>query len=284
MTQDATTVHTRVGPVPVRTVGTGGPVVLAVHGALVDSRLWDGVARALRAEATVLLPDLPLGAHRTAVPDRARLTPPDLAGALVDVLDGLGHARATVVGSDTGGALTQIAVAAHPERFEALVLTSCDAFEHFPPPLLAWLPAVARAPGVTRGVARVFALAPFLSRPGPLNLLTMRPVDPALVRSWMRPTLSDDGVRDDLTALLRGMGPHHTLRAAEALRDYPGPAVIAWSRRERIFPRRDAERLVATLPNATLQWIEGALTFSPLDQPEAVASAVRTAVSRVAAR
>ena len=83
-----TEVPTRVGPVPVRTVGDG-PAVLAVHGALVDGRLWDGVAQRLAPHARVVVPDLPLGAHRRAVPDRSRLTPTELAGALVDVLDGL---------------------------------------------------------------------------------------------------------------------------------------------------------------------------------------------------
>ncbi len=284
MVQDERTVDTRFGPLRVRIVGTGGPVVLAVHGALVDGRLWDGVARALADEATVLLPDLPLGAHRRAVPDRSLLTPPSLAEALVEILDGLGHERVTVLGNDTGGALSQLAVAAHPERFEALVLTSCDAFEHFPPPLLRALPTVVRLPGATRAIARIFALPPLLSRPGPLNLLTARPVDRDLVRSWMQPVVADAAIRDDLTALIRGMHPRQTLAAAQALRSYPGPAVIAWSRRDRLFPPRDAERLVQTLPDATLHWIDGALTFSSLDQPEAVAGAVRTALDRVAAR
>ncbi len=280
---DVRTVDTRVGPVPVRTVGGGGPVVLAVHGLLVDGRLWSGVARALAGEATVLLPDLPLGAHRRAVPDRSLLTPPSVAGALVDIVDGLGHERVTVLGNDTGGALSQLAVAARPERFEGLVLTSCDAFEHFPPTLLRPLPVLVRVPGATRALARAFALPPLLSRPGPLNLLVARPVDRELVRSWMAPVLADAAIRDDLTAFIRAVHPRQTLAAAQALGSYPGPAVVAWSRRDRIFPPADAERLVALLPEGTLRWIEGALTFSPLDQPEAVAGAVREALARVAA-
>ncbi len=34
------------------------------------------------------------------------------------------------MGNDSGGALTQIAVAAAPDRFASMVLTSCDAFSH----------------------------------------------------------------------------------------------------------------------------------------------------------
>ena len=64
-------VATRVGPVSVRSLGSGPPV-LAVHGLLLDSRLWDDTARLLAPHARVVLPDLPLGAHRRAVPDRSR--------------------------------------------------------------------------------------------------------------------------------------------------------------------------------------------------------------------
>jgi pimeloyl-ACP methyl ester carboxylesterase len=255
--------------------------VLCVHGALVDGRAWNGVAERLATEATVVLPDLPLGAHRTVVPDRSRLNPPDLAGALVDVLDALDAPAATLVGNDSGGALSQVAVATFPDRFEALVLTACDAFEHFPPPLLWLLPRLIRLPGVSRGVARVFSHPALRSRPGPLNLLAVRPVDQALVRSWMTPVLTDDGVRDDFTAFVRGMNRSHTLEAAEQLAAWPRPAVIAWSRRDRIFPPADGVRLAETLPNAELIWIDDALTFSMLDQPEAVAAAVRRALARV---
>src|ERR687898_753626 len=93
-------VETRVGPVPVRSVGNGPPV-LAVHGLLLDGRLWDATARYLALHSPVLLPDLPLGSHRGAVPDRARLTPVHLAHALADLLDGLGTDRAVLVGNDT---------------------------------------------------------------------------------------------------------------------------------------------------------------------------------------
>lgn len=280
-----TVVPTRVGPVPVRAFGPpgGAPVVIAVHGALVDGRVWDGMAGRLAARATVLLPDLPLGAHRTAVPDRSRLNPVDLAGAIVDVLDAFGAEAPVVVGNDSGGALTQVAVASHPGRFGGLVLTSCDAFEHFPPPALRSFPWLVRVPGGTRAVARLFTVPALFGRPGPLNLLSARGLGRELVRSMLEPVLTDDGVRDDLTAFARLMDNKHTLRAAERLTTWTKPTVIAWSRRDRIFPPADGERLAATLPNAELVWIDDALTFSMLDQPESVAAAVRTVLVRVQA-
>lgn len=270
-------VPTRVGPVPVRTAGDG-PAVLAVHGALVDGRLWDGTARLLVPHARVLVPDLPLGAHRRAVPSRSRLTPEEVAGALVDVLDGLDLDRAVLLGNDTGGALAQLAAAGAPERAAGLVLAGCDAFEHFPPPLLHALPALAALPGTTALLLRTLAVPALFADPGRLNVFTSRGFDRALVRDWLHPARTDPAVRADLTALIRAMRPAPLLAAAERLPVLAGRAAVVWGRRDRVFPPRDAERLAALL-GTSVTWLDDALTFVPNDRPDAVADAVRTVLA-----
>jgi pimeloyl-ACP methyl ester carboxylesterase len=263
-------VHTRVGPVPVRVVGDGPPV-LAVHGALVDGRIWDPMAALLAPHARVLLPDLPLGAHRRAVPDRSRLSPPEVAAALADVLDGLGVATATVVGNDTGGALSQMFAAEHPERVHALVLAGCDAFEHFPPPLLRPLPALLAVPGATALLVRLLGIPAVLADPGRLNVFTTRGFGRPLVADLLAPARTDPAVRADLTALVRRMHRSQTMGAVEGLRGVRG--AVVWGRRDRIFPPGDAVRLAALL-GTTVTWLEDALTFVPVDRPDAVAGAV----------
>src|SRR4028119_627278 len=99
-----TTVATRVGPLRVRQAGGGGPTVLLVHGLLLDGRLWDGVVEALPRDVRVVVPDLPLGAHRRPVPDRSVLTPEHVAGALLDLPDGPDASPAVPGGHGTGGA------------------------------------------------------------------------------------------------------------------------------------------------------------------------------------
>jgi pimeloyl-ACP methyl ester carboxylesterase len=62
--------------------------------------------------------------------------PPAVAGvaALIDEFFGaLDLDDVVLVGNDTGGAIAQIVGTAYPQRLGALVLTSCDAFEQFPP-------------------------------------------------------------------------------------------------------------------------------------------------------
>lgn len=269
---ETATVDTRVGPLPVRTIGSGPPV-LAVHGALVDGRLWDSTAQHLAGHAAVVIPDLPLGAHRTAVPDRTRLTPRGLAGALIDVLDHLGHARALVVGNDTGGALAQIAASASPERVDGLVLAGCDAFEHFPPPLARPITAAAAVPGGVALTLRLLAWPPVLADAGALNLFTTRGFGRAWVEDLLRPARTDRAIHDDLRALLRSVSPEPLLAAVDGLRAHAGRAAVVWGRNDRIFPHRDAERL-ARLLHTRVRWVDRAGTFLPLDRPDAVAAAV----------
>jgi pimeloyl-ACP methyl ester carboxylesterase len=253
-----------------------------VHGILTDGQIWEQVAACLSAaragQIRIVLPDLPLGAHSHPVPNRRALTPAAVAAALAEILDAAGIPAAVLAGNDTGGAIAQIAAAAHPDRFPALMLTSCDALDHFPPLALRPLRSIIGLPGVTRAVAWLFSLPPLLQRPGPLNLLTRHPVDPALVASWMRNARQRE-IRRDFAAFFTACDRQATEAAADRLRSYPGPAVIAWSRRDRLFPAADAARLAAIIPHAQQHPIDDALTFSPLDQPQAVADAILLAMN-----
>ncbi len=122
-----------------------GATIVLVHGVLVDGRLWDPVVERLRARHRLVALDLPLGAHRTPMPEGADLTPPGLAALIAAALDALDLRDVVLVGNDTGGGLAQITAARHPERLAALALTNCDTYERFPPPLLRPLVLAARA-------------------------------------------------------------------------------------------------------------------------------------------
>ena len=52
---------------------------------------------------------------------------------IADFLEALELENVTIVGNDSGGAMSQITVTRHPERIGRLVLTNCDCYEHFPP-------------------------------------------------------------------------------------------------------------------------------------------------------
>ena len=60
-----------------------------IHGALVDGRLWDPVVERLADGVRCVVPDLPLGSHRTAMRPDADLSPHGLAQLIAGVLDAL---------------------------------------------------------------------------------------------------------------------------------------------------------------------------------------------------
>ena len=274
-------VSTALGPVPVRRVGRG-PAVLCVHGAFVDGHLWDATAARLAGRATVLLPDLPQGAHRTPVPDRSLLTPSGIARALVDVLDACEVGTAVVVGNDNGGAMSQVLAAEHPERTAGLVLAGCEVLEHFPPPAFApFVLASRRWPGALSAFTRLLRLRPVLGRPGPLNIFSARGFGEDEVRRLTEGLLADQGVRDDLAALVLSLRPEVLLGASARLGYLRGRAEVVWPPRDLFFSRRDGER-VAALLGTRVVWADGARTFVPLDRPDLVAQAVERVLERVA--
>jgi pimeloyl-ACP methyl ester carboxylesterase len=264
-------VDTPQGPVAHRVVGEGPPIVF-VHGLLVDSKLWDGVAERLADRHRCIVADWPMGSHRLAMNDDADLTPPGLARIIALLMDELGIERATIVGNDTGGAVSQILTANHPERVERLVLTNCDTFEHFPPFPFNLLPKVARLPG---GLSLLQAPQRFAAvRRMGYAPLVKRPLSQELVDSWIEPAAGDPTIRRDLLKILRGIHKRHTLEAAEKLRGFERPVRFAWATDDRFFKRAHAERLAALLQDARIEDIPGAGTFVPLDEPGRVAELV----------
>ena len=246
-TPDVRSVSTSAGTVRVRDRGGDGPAVLLVHSLLVDPDLYATLGPLLSARGyRCLEPELPLGAHSLALRPGADLSPRGLARLLVEVLDGLGVASTSVVGVDTGGALTQLLMAQHRDRVDRVVLTACDAYEHFPPPSFAWAARLMTWPGVL--------------------LLTALASRLRVVRRLAVPR--------DLRAVVAGMDSGCTLAAAEANRDFPRPVLVAWGDDDRLFRRSLAERLVQDLPDARLVTLPDCAAFAAIDVPELLAELV----------
>ena len=129
------------GTVHYRTAGpadAAGPPALFVHGFLVDSQLWGGVAdAAATAGVRSYAPDLPLGSHRHPLADDAEQTPRGVARQIIAFMEALDLTDVTLVGNDTGGAVCQFLLDTDASRIGRLVLTNCDAFEQFPPRVAA---------------------------------------------------------------------------------------------------------------------------------------------------
>jgi pimeloyl-ACP methyl ester carboxylesterase len=250
-----------------------GPPIVFVHGALVNANLWRKVVARLDGFKRVTL-DLPLGSHLEPMPRDADLRPPALADLIADSLAALELTDVTLVGNDTGGGLSQIVATRRPERIGALVLTSCDAFDSFPPRFFRIVLAPARVPGMIPIAFGGLRLRPLRRLPIAYGWLTTGPIDRDAEDSYVLPVLTRGGIRRDVRKLLGGLDPTYTLDAAAKLASWDRPALIAWSEKDRFFPTEHAERLAKVIPNARLEWIEGARTFSMEDEPERVAAVI----------
>jgi pimeloyl-ACP methyl ester carboxylesterase len=114
--------------------------------------------------------------------------------------------------------------------------------------------------------------------------LAKRPVEPEALESYALPALEHAGVRRDLARFFAGLDKRYTLEAAERLPAFDRPALIAWSREDRFFPRSHAERLAQLLPQGRLEWIGDSRTFSPEDRPGRVAELVASLSAPAAVR
>jgi pimeloyl-ACP methyl ester carboxylesterase len=261
------------GTIRYRESGEGPPIVF-VHGLLVDGRLWRKVTPLLEGSYRCIVPDLPLGSHPAPMNPDADLSPPGLAQMIDSFLAALDLNDVTLVANDTGGAISQITAAHHPDRIARLVLTNCDAFENFLPPMFRPLQWAARVPGLLTGVMAGMRFAPMRRLPLAYGWLIKRDFAGAPTREWVEPFLNNREIRRDTVKVLRGIDPEYTFEAAERLATFDRPTLLAWAVEDRFFKLSFAERLAATIPGAKLESIEDSYTFVSEDQPERLASLI----------
>ena len=250
----------------------GRPVV-CIHGYAMGGSLWGPLGDLLADQGLcAIAPTLPLGAHPEPMKPDAELTMESIAALVDEFIAALGLDDVVLIGSDTGGAIAQIVAADHPDRLGALVLASCDAFEHFPPPILKPFIAASRLPGP----AFEAAMAPLRTKFGrrrAYGALAHRDIDD-LAREWLAPAFSSKGVRRDLQRLTATLSGEIMPRTAERLPGFEKPALVAWSADDAFFGLADGQRLAEVLPDARFELIERARTFSMIDRPGRLAELI----------
>ncbi|QKV80960.1 alpha/beta fold hydrolase [Amycolatopsis sp. Hca4] len=251
--------------------GSGTPVVF-IHGVLTNAELWRKVVPDVAAAGfRCLAPDLPLGSHDLPMRADADLSPVGHADVIADFLDALDLRDVTLVANDTGGALTQILLSRRPERVGRVVLTPSDCFEYFFPPIFKALPPLARIPGSMAVLGQLLRIRALYPLPVLFGRVVKRPLPDAVAQAYLSPLRKSAEVRRDLRKLLRAVHPRYTLAAAEALRGFDRPVLLAWATEDRLFPIRLAHRLAALLPDARLVEVADCYTFLSEDQPAVLA-------------
>jgi pimeloyl-ACP methyl ester carboxylesterase len=252
----------------------GRPVVF-VHGFLVDDTLWSDVPERL-AEAGfhTHAPTWPLGSHTTAMNEGADLSPQGMAHLVLSFLEALDLHDVVLVGSDTGGGVSQLVVDTDPSRIGRLVLTNCDAFETFPPFPFDLLFRLGRHPGPARVVLQAMRSSFLRNSKLGFGWLVRRDLAPEESRRWVTPYLTDAGVRRDVATFCRGWRPDDLREVSERMAKFDGPVLLCWAPADPFFKYELAKRLLATFPEATLVEFGDARTFVSLDQPERLAEEI----------
>jgi pimeloyl-ACP methyl ester carboxylesterase len=251
----------------------GGRPIVFIHGYTMASSLWRPLIDRLAGwDSRCIAPTWPLGAHSEPMRDGAEVTMEGVAALVAEFLESLDLHDVVLVGNDTGGAIAQIVATATPERLGGLVLTSCDAFENFPPGgSFKTLIAAARFAPAFRAVTAPLRTRAVRDRG--YGQLAHADIDD-MVRDWVEPVLSDSRVREDLRRFTLSMRTETLVDAGSRLPQFTKPALVAWSADDTFFPVEDGRRLAATLPNSRFELIEGARTFSMIDQPDVLAELI----------
>lgn len=264
------------GTVEYTDTGGEGPVVVFVHGLLMDGSLWDGPVAELPGLRCVV-PTLPLGAHRHPMRDDADLSLPGIARLLAEFLERLDLRDVTLAGVDTGGALVQLLMAEGAPRAGRVVLASCDAFDNFPPGLTGKTLFLTGklSPRLFGAFMQQMRLRAVRRLPIAFGRLTKR--GDAVTARWIRPVLSQAAIRRDTVRVLRAAAaaPDILLETAERLPSFDRPALVVWAEEDRVMPPEHGRRLAELLPKGRLVEVADSYTLLPLDQPAEFARLIR---------
>jgi pimeloyl-ACP methyl ester carboxylesterase len=182
---------------------------------------------------------------------------------MADAVLGQAPDRFALAGFSMGGCVALEVVARAPERVRRLALLSTSA-HGLPPPVRQHLKG--SIAGIEAG-----GLGAYLADAFPRYVAPERAHDPALWATF--------------AAMAEGLGPAVALRQMRALLDYPGfrgdlgriacPTAVICGREDRRTPVAIHEELARQIPGARLWVVERAGHFTPLEEPQAVADALR---------
>lgn len=255
-------------------VGSGPPVVF-VHGLLVNGRLWRKVTPTLSRSARCLVPDLPLGSHTIPMNPDADLSIDGVARLVGDFIEALDLRNVTLVGNDSGGAISQLVAARYGSRLGRLVLTTCDAYDVFPPQGFGYLKILPYVPGLMAGLAQgMLRVKALRDLPIAYGLLAKHGIPDEIVKSYIEPAATSAAIRRDVGKFARTTSNKVTMQAAKELAQFKRPILLLWTPEDRFFPMRLAERFQTELPDVTLEVIGDAHVFVAEDQPERVADGI----------
>ncbi len=247
-----------------------GPVALFVHGVLLNKHLWRRQLAGLSDIRHCIAIDL-LAHGDTEIDPAQDVSVTTNANMLREVLDALEIDQVDVVGNDSGGGISQIFAALHPERVRSLVLTNCDTHDNWPPEAFKPFLEMAAAGGLRDTLTAMRADKAIWRSPGALGPAYERPetVSDDDIETYLEPLLRTEQRTVDLQRFLAAFDHRHTVAVEPQLRQLQAPTLIVWGTDDVYFPVTWAHWLAKTIPGARPPVeLEGARIFFPEERAE----------------
>jgi pimeloyl-ACP methyl ester carboxylesterase len=245
------------------------PLVVLIHGVAGNSGTWDDAIYTLQRSVHVIAPDL-LGHGESAKP-RGDYSLGAYASGIRDLLQVLGHDRATIVGHSLGGGIAMQFAYQFPERCERLGLVSSGGLGHEVTPWLrmATLPwAEWVLPVIANGYLHRLGKATG-SLFGRVPLLALSPSIREIAGGYA--SLADTQARAAFVHTLRSVMDVTGQRVNALDRLYLAadmPTLVVWGGRDPFIPLRHAERAAHLIPGSRLEVFDDAGHFPHRDEPE----------------
>ncbi|MGP3981988.1 alpha/beta fold hydrolase [Streptomyces sp. KR80] len=264
------------GTIEYEDTGGNGPVLVLLHGVAMDGSLWRNVVADLRSDFRCVVPTLPLGGHRRPMKADADLSLLGVARLVAEFLERLDLRDVALAMNDWGGAQALVADG-RAQRIGRLIITSCEAFDNFPPGLPgSTLVRSAKMPGGLNTAFTLLRLRPMRRLPMTWGWMSKRPVEPEVIAGWFQGVWSSAGIRRDLRKYVLGVPPKsELLQWAEKLREFDRPALVAWAEEDKVMPPEHGRRLAELLPKSRHVEIADSYALIPEDQPAELAKHMR---------
>ena len=271
--------ETRFGRIAYIDRGKGTPVLL-LHGFPLSSFQWRGVIDRLSSSRRCLALDT-MGLGYTEVAPGQGVTPADQVQMLSAFLDRLAIGKVDVIANDSGGAIAQLFLVAHPERVRSLLLTNCDVEPDSPPAAVLPIIDLARS-----GTYPDLYLEPWLrhkdiarSANGLGGMCFSNPAHPtdAALEQYLGPLVSSAARKDLVNRYTLGLTPNPLQGVTARLRKCATPTRIVWGMSDTIFSNKSPDYLSQTLPHVTgVRRIPEAKLFFPEEYPDVIVEEART--------
>jgi pimeloyl-ACP methyl ester carboxylesterase len=204
----------------------------------------------------------------------ADLTLAGFAGIVAELLERLDLRDVTLVQNDHAAAL--MLAGRDPRRVARLVISSCEAFENYPPGLPGKnLRLTALVPGGLFVAMNALRWRPMRRLPIAFGWLAKRPLPDELLDEWLEPLQTQREIRRDLRKYALSARRAQMVEACERLRGFDRPTLIVWTPEDRVQRPEHGRRLADLIPGARLVEVADSYTLIMRDQPDAFARAIR---------